>query len=78
MREGSTIIVFTCTFASLVMGISLLPARKSPLRYTIGGLGVGLALSYGFWRLQLYQYDKKINQLFRKVVREQYRESKGI
>ncbi len=44
----------------------------------MGGFAVGVALSYGFWRLQLNRYDKKINQIFKKIVRDQYHESKGI
>ena len=64
--------------ASLIIGVAVLPARKSPVRYTVGGFAVGVALSYGFWRLQLNRYDKKINQIFKKIVRDQYHESKGI
>jgi len=73
MYEGSAALISICTFGSLVYGICVLPARRSPVKYTVGGFAVGVMLSYGFWRLQLNQYDKKVNQLFRKIVRDQYK-----
>lgn len=78
LREGSTIITATCTLASLIIGIARLPARKSPVRYTVGGFALGVTLSYGFWRVQLSKYDRKINQIFRNIVRDKYNEEKGI
>ena len=72
LRDGSTIIIFTCTFASLVLGISMLPARRSPMRWTVGGFGVGIGLSYISWRLQLNRYDRRVNQVFRNIVKEQF------
>lgn len=66
------LIVSTCTVAALVVGIARLPARKSPFRYSVGGFATGVGLSYLFWRLQLNKYDKKINQIFRKIVKERY------
>jgi len=71
-------IIGTCTLASLVLGIALLPARKSPVRYTVGGFALGVGISYAFWRLQLNKYDKKVNQIFRKILREQYQQKQGI
>jgi hypothetical protein len=65
------------TVGALFLGIFALPARKSPLKYTVAGFGVGLLVSYGFWRMQLYRYDEKINLLFKKVIRDQYEELKG-
>jgi hypothetical protein len=70
--EGSLAIIGTCTFGALIFGVFMLPARRSPIRYTVGGFGLGVVLAYGFWRLQLNQYDKKVNHLFRKIVQEQY------
>lgn len=70
-------ITATCTLATLIYGICVLPARKSPVRYTAGGFALGVAISYGFWRLQLNKYDKKVNQIFKKIVRDQYNEQKG-
>lgn len=73
MYEGSVALISISTMASLIYGICVLPARRSPVKYTVGGFGVGVVLSYGLWRLQLHQYDKKVNQLFRKIVRDQYK-----
>lgn len=71
------IITFS-TLASLIYGVVVLPARKSPVKYTAGGFALGVVLSYGFWRLQLNKYDRKINQIFKKIVRDQYHEKKNI
>ena len=76
MIEGSVMLTGICTLGSLIYGICVLPARRSPVKYTVGGFGVGMMLSYGLWRLQLHQYENKLNQLFRKIVRDQYKESK--
>lgn len=70
--EGTLFITTLFTFAALIYGIIALPARRSPLRHTVAGLGLGLVTSYGFWRVQLYRFDANINMLFRKVVRDQY------
>jgi hypothetical protein len=78
MYEGTVALIGICTFGSLIYGICVLPARRSPVKYTVGGFGVGVLLSYGLWRLQLHQYEKKVNQLFRKIVKDQYNESKEL
>ena len=70
-------IIVSCTLASFILGVSLLPTRRSPVKYTVGGFGVGVGVSYGFWRVQLNRYDKGVNQMFKKIVREQYQEKKG-
>ena len=70
-------IIFTSTLASLILAIAFLPARRSPLKYTVAGFGAGVGLSYGFWRLQLNRYDKRVNTVFRNIVREQFMEKKG-
>jgi hypothetical protein len=75
--EGSLVITSLFTVSALLYGIIALPARKSPLKYTVTGLGVGLLVSYGFWRLQLYRFDEKINLLFKKVLRDQYELQQG-
>jgi hypothetical protein len=72
LMEGTTMIIGTSTLAALIYGICVLPSRRSPVRYTVGGFSVGVVLSYGFWRLQLNKYDRKINQIFKKIVRDQY------
>ena len=68
-------IIGTCTISALVLGIAMLPARKSPFRFTVGGFALGVGISYAFWRLQLNKYDKKVNQIFRKILKEQYQEN---
>ena len=72
LKDGTMMIIMTCTITSLIGGIALLPTRRSPVRFTVGGFVAGVGISYGFWRLQLYQYDKKINQLFRKIVTDKF------
>jgi hypothetical protein len=74
LQEGTAGIVVACTMGALVYGVCMLPARKSALKYTVGGFALGVGLAYGFWRVQLNQYDRKVNQIFRKIVREQFRE----
>lgn len=37
-------------------------------------MGVGMLVSYGFWRMQLYRFDEKVNLLFKKILREQFEE----
>ena len=69
-------IIFTCTFASLIMGISMLPARRSPLKFTAFGFGTGIGLSYFFWRLQLNRCDSRVNKVFKNIVKEQFIERK--
>ena len=56
----------------------VLPARKSPLKHTVGGLALGVGLAYGFWRVQLNRYEKKINNFFRKIVKDQFVEAKNM
>lgn len=56
-RDGSIFITGTFTIAALVYGVCVLPSRKSPLKHTIAGFGLGVLVSYGFWRLQLYRFD---------------------
>ena len=68
-------IITTCTLGSLIAGVALLPARRSPVKFTVAGFASGVALSYGFWRLQLNNYDKRVNQIFRKIVREKFAET---
>ena len=70
-------IVTTCTLGSLIAGVALLPSRRSPVKFTVAGFATGVALSYGFWRLQLNSYDKKVNQIFRKIVREKFAETQA-
>jgi hypothetical protein len=72
--EGSIVITSLFTVAALFYGIVALPARRSPLKYTVGGMGVGVLVSYGFWRVQLYRFDEKVNLLFKKILREQFEE----
>lgn len=38
---------------------------------------MGLLVSYGFWRVQLYRFDEKVNLLFKKILREQFEEKHG-
>lgn len=69
---GSMTIMSTMTIGALIYGICVLPARKSPIKYTFAGFAVGTMISYGFWRFQFYQYNQKINLVFRNIVKDQY------
>jgi heme/copper-type cytochrome/quinol oxidase subunit 3 len=75
--QGAILITSLSTFSALILGIAMLPSRRSPVKFTAVGFGTGIFLSYGFWRFQLYRYEEKINHLFHKVIREQYEEIKG-
>ena len=76
-RNIAGIAIPTCTIVGFVYGISTLPARKSALRHTLFGLAIGSAIAYGFWRLQLLRYDRMVNRAFRRVVEEQFNQSRG-
>jgi hypothetical protein len=52
------------TFTGFLVGMWVLPARKSPWKYTFAGLVTGGLLSYGFWRWQMHKYQIKINSQF--------------
>jgi hypothetical protein len=62
----------TCALTGFIIGLWLLPARKTPWKYTAFGLGFGLLGSYAFWRLQIYQYHNKMNEQFRSIIRDKY------
>lgn len=51
----------TLAFAGFLVGLYVLPSRKSPWKYTFIGLGLGLGISYGFWRLQIFKYHSRMN-----------------
>jgi len=70
--SGSIAIISTMTVGALIYGICVLPARKSPVKYTFAGFTAGTFISYGFWRFQFYRYNEKINLTFRKIIKDQY------
>jgi hypothetical protein len=55
-----------------MIGLWVLPARKSPWKYTLYGLGLGAAMSYGFWRFQVYRYHNRMNEQFKAIVKDKY------
>lgn len=46
----------------------------STVKYTLGGLGTGIVVSYVQWRYSIIEYYEKINALFRIVIKERYQE----
>lgn len=64
------------TLAGLMVGLWVLPARKSPWKYSFIGLGVGIGMSYGFWRMQIFQYHNKMNEQFKSIMRDKYENEK--
>ena len=58
--------------AGFMIGLWVLPARKSPWKYTFIGLGLGIILSYGFWRMQIYKYHSRMNDQFKMIVKDKY------
>ena len=63
-----------CALAAFITGIWRLPSRKSILKYTFAGIGVGIVISYGYWRYSMINYYKQLNELFRTIVKERYLE----
>lgn len=47
--------------AGLGLGLWVLPARKSPWKYTAVGFGVGVLGSYAVWRMQIFKYHNRMN-----------------
>ena len=54
-------IVSVCSLMGLVLGVLRLPVRKSPVGWIVGGFAGGIGISYGFWRVGLNRYDRKVN-----------------
>ena len=59
-----------------MIGLWVLPARKSPWKYSLMGLGVGVGMSYGFWRMQIFRYHNKMNEQFKTIMRDKYENEK--
>ena len=66
----------TLALSGLMIGLWVLPARKSPWKYSLIGFGLGTGISYGFWRMQIFQYHNKMNEQFKAIMRDKYESEK--
>jgi hypothetical protein len=64
------LIMGLCTTTAFLGGLWRLPSRVSTVKYTLGGLTIGMVSSYAVWKYSMIGFYQQLNELLRKVLSE--------